>query len=381
MTIYFLIVFGIYFVLVLLLLSGWQVALGKSDQKSSIERQHKVSVVVPFRNEEGNLARLLEGLLHQSYSLDSHELIFVDDHSTDQSNSFLSSICAKHSRVKLLHLTADQQGKKKALDLGIAFASGEIIVTTDADCMVSKDWLTIINTEFQHEQTMMAIGAVKIEAGSPFFSQLQAMEFASLIGSTVATLNYGFPTMCNGANLAFRKSAFVAVNGYEGNFDIPSGDDEFLMKKVANRFKRSVSFISEANSVVSTQAHLTLSRFFHQRIRWAGKWKFNQSVSSKILAIFIFVFQFSYLALLLSILINFIPFKVAGSLMLAKLLLEFLFLNSVTLFLRQPWRWRAFFGLQFLYPVYVLWVALRTETSNFEWKGRQLEHKSKGRTF
>jgi poly-beta-1,6-N-acetyl-D-glucosamine synthase len=371
MTLYFLLLFAIYFALVLLLITGWQIALEKPEQKSIIQTYNKISIVIPFRNEENNLPKLLDGLLRQSYSSENFEVILVDDNSTDRSNLLVSPFCEGNSNFKLLLLGADQQGKKKALTLAVEAAMGEIIVTTDADCVVPKDWLAKINESFHSKRTMMAIGAVKIEPDSSFFSRLQAMEFSSLIGSSAATLSYGFPTMCNGANLAFRKSAFVEVGGYEGNLDIASGDDEFLMRKISKQFPKAISFIPESDGVVSTQAHQTLAEFINQRIRWAGKWKYNQSLSSKLLAIFIFVFQLSYLSLLLFLVVDWIPLKVGGLLMAIKFVLEFLFLYNIGVFLKLKWRWLPFFCLQFIYPLYVLWVAFGTEMSGFEWKGRK----------
>ncbi len=371
MIIYFFIVFGVYFALVLLLITGWQIALEKPEQKSITTTYNKISVVVPFRNEENNLPKLLDGLLRQSYSKDNYEVILVDDHSTDRSNLLVSSFCAGNPNFRLLNLGADQQGKKRALALAIEKATGGVIVTTDADCTVPKDWLVKINCSFQDGKTMVAIGAVKIEPDSSFFSRLQAIEFSSLIGSSAATLSYGVPTMCNGANLAFRKTAFVEVGGYEGNLDIASGDDEFLMRKISKHFPKAISFIPETDSVVSTLAHQTLAGFVNQRIRWAGKWKYSHSLSSKLLAIFIFVFQFSYLSLLLFLIGGWIPLKVGGLLVAIKFLLEFLFLYNIGVFLKLKWRWLPFFCLQFIYPLYVLWVAFGTEMRGFDWKGRK----------
>jgi poly-beta-1,6-N-acetyl-D-glucosamine synthase len=270
----------------------------------------------------------------------------------------------------LLTLTDSQQGKKAALTLGIENATGEIIVTTDADCSVSPDWLAAINESFNSEKIRMTIGAVKIEPTASFFSQLQAMEFASLIGSGAATLSYGIPTMCNGANLAFRKAAFVDVEGYRGNLNIPSGDDEFLMRKIAKKFPNSISFISESSNVVTTRPHQSLSTFSHQRLRWASKWKHNEYIPAKALAVFIFIFQFSYLLLPLFLVTGWMPLKLSAMLISTKLLLEFLFLYQVGIFLRLPWRWSSFFGLQFIYPIYVCWVGLLAQGKQFVWKGR-----------
>lgn len=371
MSIFFFIVFGIYFVLVLLLIAGWQLAVEKREQKIKIERNAKISVIVPFRNESGNLSMILEGLAKQSYSIDSFEVILVNDHSSDDFDLIIDSFLSTNSNFRLLNLEHNQQGKKAALTLGIENAKGEIIVTTDADCSVSPDWLTTINESFSTKKIMMAIGAVRIEPNASFFSQLQSMEFASLIGSGAATLSYGIPTMCNGANLAFRKAAFTAVEGYKGNIDIPSGDDEFLMRKIARKFPNSISVIAENSNVATTQPHQSLSAFLQQRLRWASKWKYNESVPTKTLAVFIFIFQFSYLLLPLILIVGWMPLKMGAMLISTKLLLEFLFLYQVCLFLKLPWRWFSFFGLQFIYPIYVCWVGLLAQKKQFVWKGRE----------
>jgi poly-beta-1,6-N-acetyl-D-glucosamine synthase len=376
MTIFFFVVFAMYFVLVLLLITGWQLAMEKrKDAIHDREKLHLISVIVPFRDEEKNLSTLLKDLQHQRYGLINFEIILVDDHSSDRSSEMVRTACFNHPHFKLLTLSAHQQGKKAALTMGIENSQGEIIVTTDADCSLSPDWLTTINESFSSEKVMMAIGAVRIEPDASFFSQLQAMEFASLVGSGAATLSYGIPTMCNGANLAFRKAAFSAVNGYEGNLDIPSGDDEFLMRKIAKKFPNSISFIAENNNVVTTQAQPSLSAFLHQRWRWAGKWKHNESIPTKALAVFIFVFQLSYLLVGLFLIAGWVPMKIGVMLISTKLLLEFLFLYQVTVFLRLPWRWSSFFSLQFIYPIYVCWVGLLAQGKQFVWKGRKVTGK------
>ncbi len=375
MIIFFLTVFGIYFVLVLLLIAGWQLAIEKREQRIESQKRFVISVIVPFRNEESNLPTILNNLSKQSYFIDCFEVFFVDDHSSDKSCLVIDSFLTSHSNFKLLKLADNQQGKKAALTLGIENAKGEIIVTTDADCSVSLDWLTTVRESFTSEKIMMAIGAVKIRPNASFFSQLQAMEFASLIGSGAATLSYGIPTMCNGANLSFRKATFIAVEGYSGNMDIPSGDDEFLMRKIAKKFPNSISFIAESSNVVTTEPHESLSAFFHQRLRWAGKWKRNESISTKALAIFIFTFQFSYLLLGLFLIVGQVPIKIGVMLISAKLLLEFLFLYQVSIFLKLKWRWRSFFSLQFIYPMYVCWVGLLAQGKQFVWKERKVSSK------
>ncbi len=201
---------------------------------------------------------------------------------------------------RFILLASRGEGKKEALTTGINSSRGEIIVTTDGDCRVSVEWLKTVQKYFQAPRTKMVFGGVKLE-GSSFFSALQSHEFLSLLGTGAATLWYGFPSMCNGANLAFRKAIFFEVGGYANNLHIPSGDDEFLMRKIFQLYPDGIQFVSDSDAVVYTPASPELKEFVHQRVRWAGKWKHDLSSWNAVLAIFIFCFQLSVLCYPLSL--------------------------------------------------------------------------------
>jgi len=373
MVIYFLIVFLLYGALVIGLIVGWQISMEADSVKPDKVKFHKISVIVPFRDEQDNLPTLIDCFKSQGYPVDLIQFIFVNDHSSDQSDRLIDEYARLNPVAKLLRLSSTY-GKKQAITLGVENALGEIIVTTDADCSMSSTWLEKINEAFQKPDCNMIVGAVRIDPAQSFFSKLQAMEFASLIGSGVATLTYGFPTMCNGANLAFRKSAFIAVSGYEGNLEIPSGDDEFLMRKIHHKFSKSIHFLRGSDSVVYTKPQSTLQSFLHQRVRWAGKWRHNQSISTKLLAAFVFMFHVSVILFAALFLAGWVPLRTFFLLMGCKLVLEFLFLNQVCQFLKIKWRWTSFLTLQFVYPVYVFWIALLAQRKSFVWKGRNVKH-------
>ena len=378
MTVFFFVVFGVYFSIVIGLIVGWQFLLEGSGKKAQPIRNVRLSVIVPYRNEAANLSHVLRSLSEQEYPKECVEFVLVNDHSTDQSEKIVEEFAQKHSNIKLDRLPQDQFGKKRAIALGVTLATNEVIVTTDADCSFSARWLSCINEIFHSEDCVMAIGAVRIESGSKFFSQLQSLEFASLIGSTGATLFYSHPTMCNGANLAFRKSVFTEVKGFEGNWEIPSGDDEFLLRKIHSKYPGGIRFLTDRLSVVSTKPLLSLSDFIQQRVRWAGKWRFNTSPISKTLAVFIFFFQASYIGLSLATLVGWIPVKSSMFLLALKFLFEFVFLYQVSVFLNNKWRWLAFFVLQMVYPLYVVWVALLAQHQSFRWKDRITKSKHSG---
>jgi biofilm PGA synthesis N-glycosyltransferase PgaC len=365
MTFYFLILFGLYFVLLLVLRIGWSSALARTDEKP-INKNYFISVIIPVRNEERNIESLLIGLANQNYPILNFEVIVVDDHSTDDSIKILAKNKPRFQNLTVAALTSNY-GKKAALTHGINLAKGEIIATTDADCVLPIAWMTTINSAFQNNKINLAIGMVSVAKGQKFFSQWQAMEFASVMGTGIAAFGLNSPMMCNGANLAFRKDVFQQVKGYKGNEHIPSGDDEFLMRKIQNKFPGSIRVV---NSVVVTQPQSSLKDFLSQRIRWASKWKGNPSVSTKSLAVFIFLIQVSWIAYLAT----FYRYdsKTIFTIFMMKIIADIVFLLPVFQIMKIKFRLIPFLGLQFLYPFYVIFVGLLAPWISYQWKDRKI---------
>lgn len=364
MLVYFILIFGLYFTVLIVLLVGWN----KVHQPTSIEQKSLfVSVIIPFRNEAMHLRALLDSLESQHYDRSNFEIIFVDDHSTDQS-VFMLKEWLQYTGLGMTIIPSSGSGKKRALATGVEMARGEIILNTDADCMLPPDWISGMVSSF-NSHTQMVVGLVRI-APRNFFDRLQALEFVSVMGTGMAALNWRLPLMCNGASLAFRKNAYEAVQGYEGNFQIASGDDEFLMRKILARYPGSVHLVLDLNSVVVTAPAGSLKDFLHQRLRWASKWRVNDSGFARLVAIFMFGVQVSWLLLTSLALFN-------GStpifvLIFLKIVLEGLFLFTVCKGLKQPFDFMAFACLQIVYPFYVIFIGMFSQFLSFQWKDRSL---------
>ncbi len=373
MTLFLVLIFSIYFWLTATLMLGYQKALAFKILKSSVSDDipSTISVIVPFKNEEVTILRLIRSLQQQDFPIKRFEVILVDDHSTDKSILVVYNEIKSLSNFKMILAEPNEKGKKHALDWGIHHAKGAIIATTDADCMVPSQWLTKINNYFMVTDAKMIFGGVRIEENKSFFSKLQAIEFSSLIGSGAATLALGYPSMCNGANLAFYKKAFIAVGGYKDNYKIASGDDEFLMRKIYAHFSKQIFFMNDPGSIVTTQPQANLQVFINQRLRWAGKLSHNTSLSTKLLGWFIITFQASYVAVILFMFTGVVPLNVALLLIFIKLIIEFAFLKRVTSFTKVQWRTSAFLSLQVLYPLYVVGIGLFSNFLSYQWKGQK----------
>jgi poly-beta-1,6-N-acetyl-D-glucosamine synthase len=355
------------FVLYTLLLTAFWIGIDNSMREEGPKGREKqfLSVVIPVRNEERNIGKLLDDILAQEYR--DFEVICVDDHSEDKTREVIDTFQSPLIRC----ITTPGAGKKMALAAGIAAARGEIIVTTDADCRVGKRWLHSINRCFQRWQTQMVIGSVIITDEGNMVSRLQQLEFASLMGSTLASAGLHLPITCNGANLSFRKSAYNQVDGYSGNFGIASGDDEFLMRKVREAYPKSVVYCHDRDAIVATTPHYSAHAFFQQRIRWAGKWGHNSSISARFVALIVFVTQVASVYWLLRFVFTgeFTTLALAGG----RFLFDFIILRRFCKELSLKFRIVPFLILFVVYPFYVIVIAVSSAFVGYQWKGRNYQ--------
>ncbi|MCE2958950.1 MAG: hypothetical protein LW841_17545, partial [Flammeovirgaceae bacterium] len=155
------------------------------------------------------------------------------------------------------------------------------------------------------------------------------------------------------------------------SYHIASGDDEHLMQKMHAQFPGSVRPMTDAQSVVLTKPLPTLSDFVQQRLRWAAKWKHNPSVITQSVAVLVLIFQITYAISLVMVVLQGFDNQLLIFLLLAKWVLEFLFLYAVHLFLKLRWHWLSFFLLQLCYPFYVVAVGAQSLFARVEWKGRK----------
>lgn len=368
MTFIYILIFLSYLIAVFGLITGWIKAI--AQPVPGVVKEKFISVIIPFRNEETTIGHLIHDLQQQEYPRDKFEIILINDHSEDNSVSVINEELRGPVSAKLMNNAA--QGKKSALTKGIRHAIGTLIVTTDADCRVKPGWIRSINNSFSEESVKMTFGGVKIEPDHSVFSTMQALEFSSLIGSGASTAAFGFPTLCNGANLAFTKDAFTETGGYDGNEHIASGDDEFLMRKIEARYSNGIRFNNNPDNIVTTYPQKTLNGFLSQRIRWAGKWPHHDGTNSKLLAVYIFLFHLSVMALPFFVIMGDISVYTMLGLLFAKGLVEFFYLRQVCSWLTVSWHGFSFFLLQLTYPVYAVGVALVALFKRPSWKGRAL---------
>jgi cellulose synthase/poly-beta-1,6-N-acetylglucosamine synthase-like glycosyltransferase len=276
LLLFFLVLSVLYFFLILYYRKSWRSIPLFKPQTSNFKPQTRISVVISARNEEKNISACLDSINNQSYPKELYEVIVVDDHSTDSTASIVKKYEA--GNVKLISLKDLSQEpinsyKKKAIEIAIQHSTGELIVTTDADCFMNEHWLQTIAAFYEQYQLQFIAAPVSIDCGMRFIEIFQALDFMTLQGITGASVHKKIHSMCNGANLAYTKKAFEEVGGFKGIDSIASGDDMLLMHKIYKRYPDKVMFLKSQEAVVMTEPARSTGEFFNQRIRWASKAK------------------------------------------------------------------------------------------------------------
>ncbi len=340
-----------------------------------------VTVIIAARNEEDNIENCLTSILHQSYPLENMEIIVVDDASEDTTNSKIQQFCDTYKNIKLITLNKNSNllGKKNALNAAIKEAKGELIVTTDADCIMGNNWLSIMVSYYKESQAKMIVAPVCFYNEKTVFEKMQSLEFMALMLSTGASLYFNKAIMCNGANLAYSKKVFYDVGGFEDIDQQPSGDDVLLMYKIAEKYPAGIQFLKHREAIVYTKAKSTVSEFINQRKRWASK-GFNV-LNGETKLVSLIVYLFNTLLLIIAVISPFYfenqvfhlsLFKICLILLGIKCLFDFLLLFLSTSFFKKKRFLIYFLPEQILYIAYIMMIGLLGSIGKYEWKNRNI---------
>ncbi|MFM2145459.1 MAG: hypothetical protein RL732_295 [Bacteroidota bacterium] len=339
-----------------------------------------VSVVIALRNESRNIPTLLACLLAQQYPEGLLEIVFVDDHSEDDTAAQLQkALTYAPFRMKLIRMqeqafVAHKAFKKKAIETGIRQSTGQLIITTDADCRFGTQWLRHL-VRYQEQQGAQFIAApVKMSGKQSLLSIFQSVDFMALQGITGAAVQRKFHAMCNGANLLYTRSAFEMVNGFEGIDNIPSGDDMLLMHKICKRFPDQVFFLKDPEVIVTTSTEQSWKAFFQQRIRWASKAVHYEDKHIFGVLLGIYLLNACFLLLFCSLFWHPLGGFFFFLFLLAKVLIEYPFMRSVAGFFGQEKLLAWFIVLQPLHIVYTLLAGWLGRFGSYSWKGRVIQN-------
>ena len=360
-----------YVLLIALITLGW--FSSRTWKRIQIQPSTRVSVIIPARNESAFILKCLNKITRQHYPSELLEIIIVDDCSTDNTAELVNDFIQKNQeiRITLMKLgTVESSLKKQAISEAIKIATGNLIVTTDADCSMSAEWIASIVEYYEATNSVMIAGPVCFTKSNKLFNKLQELEFLSLIASGAATINLGSPTMSNGANMAYEKKSFLEVEGYDGNTKYASGDDIFLMHKMKKSLNRKIGFIKCYDAIVETEAISSFQAFMNQRKRWASKSRGYKDAATITAALIVFMTNFSLLScFVLSFFSPTFLFLFLICFML-KFIIDFPVLLGICSFLKKEKLLYLYIPVQFIYPFYIVLTGISGLLGSYKWKDR-----------
>ena len=350
-----------------MVLNGWN-RIPESNTNGFFP-ERKVTVVIPVRDEEKGIAKLLQDINGQNFPKEMLEIIVVDDNSTDQTKERVSGF--KNSSFELRLVESEHVGKKSAIEEGIKMAQGDIIVTIDGDCRVGPDWILTMVGFMEQNRAKFVSGPVRYSHSKSLWRKMLNIEFMMLQGTGASTLFYHYPTMCNGANLAYEKEIFHEVGGFKGNKRISSGDDEFLMHRVARKYVKEVRFLKSYNAIVDTTPSPNLNAWINQRIRWASKWRVYESSAPRWTGLLIGIFNLNLIFGLALLLLGNISLILLLSVILVKTAVDYILNSTLGNFYDRKTNIFLLFLIEIGYPVYVICFGILGLLGNYTWKGRK----------
>jgi cellulose synthase/poly-beta-1,6-N-acetylglucosamine synthase-like glycosyltransferase len=321
-----------------------------------------LTVLVPARNEAHTILHCLQALQAQEAAA---EIIVVNDHSEDNT----AEIAASFPGVRVVHLDEKQQGKKAAIMAGIAAASGEIILVTDADCNPPPQWSRLLAAQIQGN-VQMAFGPIVLQGKNGLLKAVQETESIAVQAVSAGLLDGGVAFTASGASMCYVRSLPAQTGGY-ANDTTPSGDDVLLLLRAHVQQPGTVKWVHNVSAAVPAAAAQRLNEFFAQRIRWASKYNYYRS--GRIQFIGAAVAANSFILWLLLVLTCFFPQLILLLLLniLLKFAADFLLLSLAITFFRKPNLLLWFIAA---WPVYQLCIPLITIgafAGRFSWKNRK----------
>lgn len=365
-------------IIYLALILAFIIGMNKSKlvkNKNTVPK-NSFSIVIPFRNESHNLSKLLNSLSALNYPSDLFEIILVNDDSRDNFRPILEEFTKQNPSLNLSllqNLRKTKSPKKDAINTAINVSNFEWIITTDADCIVPKLWLQMFNQCIEEEKPIFISASVKFSIQNTILFHFQHLNFTSLMGSTIGSFGIEKPFMCNGADLCYSKNAFFELNGFEGNNNIASGDDIFLMEKMLKSYPKKVKFLKSDENIVQTNAEITWKLFMNQQIRWASKSASYTSLFAKFVGIVVFLENLTVLVLgILAIL--FPEFWIYVVLIFTtKIIVDFILIAQTSVFLKSTKSLKYYLPVSLLYPFFIVFTGCLSTLKNYDWKGRSFK--------
>jgi cellulose synthase/poly-beta-1,6-N-acetylglucosamine synthase-like glycosyltransferase len=263
MTTLLFILLGLYLIKILIFYTGAR----RSDQLPTGSSFPSVSVLVAARNEEENLDHCMRSLASLHYRGEM-EIIVIDDNSTDRTPEIIESWIDRMPLLRPMRSegqVAGLRGKANAIAQAVERSNGEIILTTDADCIVPAGWVE--ETVGRYDDRTGCVCGFTLIRNNSVFSGMQALDWSYLLTIASAGVGWGYALSAVGNNMSFRRQAYENVGGYQGvGFSVT--EDFALFKAIAYKTDWIVRYPVNPAALVWSEPCADLTELFRQKRRW-----------------------------------------------------------------------------------------------------------------
>lgn len=323
---------------------------------------NKLTVIISFRDEVSNIELLLSSLKNQRKF--PCEIIFVDDHSTDQSFEMIHAWAKNKENVYVLQLPDHLKGKKQAILFGVENSTQTYCLTLDADTWIEKDFFEQLKIPIETDLQIRPV----VMKGKSLIGKFASAEYTlfNALNYLIAPI---YHISASGANLIFRKSTYLESGNLENHQHILSGDDHFLLRNL-QKSKAKIETTNQIQDAVYTKAPMNLKEYLSQRIRWLGKTTKKTSIQELFLGALITLYLIGSFILLLWLMLR-------GDFELAIVLFVFRVITDSIVFLyyTKPLKivsQTIFLPIfQLIYPVFFAIILIGSVVYKPQWKGRK----------
>ena len=356
----------------------YKIAWNKISESNELNNNDNISVVVACRNEEKNIKYLIKDVMNQNFDKDRFEMIIVNDHSEDKTLEILYKESKRWNNLHIICMNDDEIGKKNAIRKGVKFANGDVILCTDADCRMQENWIKTIQNNFSNQEIKFVAGPVKCSSENNLLNKFQSLELLSLVSSGAAAIQRNRPTICNGANLAFRKKDYnnIPLEVFN-NFNT---DDVALLYYFKKNYKDGILFSKSFDAIVETNSNPDIISQFHQKLRWISHSKKIRDWNSFYVGLVVFIMNLLLSTLLVLNLrcifldLNEIYVDLINLIIVIfiKYAIDYLFLKEVLDFFRRKDLLIYLLPFEIINAIYTVVIVPLSLVYLPQWKGRRL---------
>jgi poly-beta-1,6-N-acetyl-D-glucosamine synthase len=230
------------------------------------------TILIPTRNPDKNLAALVETINSQLLQIQRQiSIIVINDHSSNDFDFGSLKASVLNLSDEDTRIDSFKNNKKESINLGVQKSSSDYIICLDSDVTIPSKWLERTIEEIEKNEPKFLAGLHRFDTRASFMGQCITIEQDLLTATSIATLHWNIPTMCNGANMAFKRKAFLEVDGYNGLYAITGGDDMLLYHRIFMNYPEEVHYLKSLDAAVSSRSPDTFLELLNQRARWMGK--------------------------------------------------------------------------------------------------------------